>query len=110
LTGGDYEFRTVSYMHLRCQAPHRIISPEWDRAMRELAHLEAYADFGIGCDLPEWEDRANAEDCWREWWKADWVRPERCGGCEHYPCLQTEDCPGGRHYERQVARYGAPIW
>lgn len=33
-----------------------------------------------------------------------------CGGCEHLPCLQTEDCPGGRHYERQVARDGEPIW
>lgn len=29
---------------------------------------------------------------------------DRCPECEHAPCLQTEDCPGGRHFERARLR------
>jgi hypothetical protein len=29
-----------------------------------------------------------------------------CPFCSHAPCLQTEDCPGGRHHERIKARGG----
>lgn len=35
----------------------------------------------------------------------DWKRQQAgyCEHCDEAPCLQTEDCPGGRHYERRAA-------
>lgn len=73
----SYEFRTVSFMSFRAPPFRLDLGPEWEELKRALAHAEAYADFGIGCEMPEWEDRANREDCWREWWRADWIQPER---------------------------------
>lgn len=32
-----------------------------------------------------------------------------CINCGRAPCCRSEDCPGGRHYERQMARFGDTI-
>lgn len=73
-----YEMRTSSYCSfVFVRAAHHM--PEsWRIAQRELAHLEAYSAGWIDCELREWEDRANAEDCWRDWWKTGrgWIEPE----------------------------------
>lgn len=39
-----------------------------------------------------------------------WKRQQTgyCAHCDEAPCLQTEDCPGGRHYERAKARRNEP--
>jgi hypothetical protein len=75
---GGYEFRPVSYMSFACRTPYRLdIGPEWDAIRRAVAHRMAYEVEG-DCEPQEHEDRANREDCWRDWWKTgrDWIQPE----------------------------------
>lgn len=113
MNADTYEFRAVAYLHLRCTTPARISSgltaDEIGEMLRALRHVESYADFGIGCEMPAWEDRANREDCYCDWWKADWVKAawaaglgpeeeEHSGGCECDPfgdsSVCSSDCEG----------------
>lgn len=88
-----YEFRPVSYMSFACRMPAVHVIPEWDALQREIEQLFAYGTW-TDCEMLDWEDRANAEDCWCDWWKAPWVKaawaaglgPERCEWCEEAPC------------------------
>jgi hypothetical protein len=43
----------------------------------DLRQWHAYSVEG-DCEPREHEDRANAEDCWRDWWKTGraWIQPE----------------------------------
>jgi hypothetical protein len=87
-----YEYRAAAFPFLSAPGVYchgRVDLRQWHAYSTELDG-----------ELREHEDRANREDCWRDWWRASWIRPELCGGCREWPCLQTEDCPGGRHYER----------
>lgn len=95
----DYEFRPVSFMSFRAPPIRLDVGPEWEALRAALARLEAYADFGIGCEMRDWEDRANKEDCWRDWWKTgkSWIRPtQHEGGCDCDPFgdsfLCSDDC------------------
>jgi hypothetical protein len=61
----SYEIRPVSYMTIM--------------RMPVARHGSFSTDPGYWCetDTPiDWEDRANKEDCWRDWWDADWIEPE----------------------------------
>ena len=45
----------------------RVDTRQWD----------AYA-LETDCEPREWAERANREDCWRDWWKtgSEWIKPE----------------------------------
>ncbi len=92
---GGYELRCVSYVHLVCRTPARINSGltanEIGELLRAIRHTESYDDLGIGCEMRDWEDRANKEDCWRDWWKADWVKEWWSKGLGPDP--DYEGCP-----------------
>lgn len=102
----SYEFRPSSYLALRCTAPVRIdLGAEFDALRRKLAHMASYADSGIGCEMRDWEDRANADHGHPDWWDAEWVRAAwraglgptedgtgHCGGCSCDPFGDSFDC------------------
>lgn len=79
----DYEFRPVTFLHFSCRTPFRLdIGPEWDAVRRAACHRMAY-EVESDCELQAHEDRANREDCWRDWWRADWIAPElECQCCD----------------------------
>lgn len=95
-----YELRPAAYLAI-------LPSSVYCHGRVDLRQWHAYSTELDG-EPQEHEDRANADDCWRDWWETGraWIEPELCGGCREDPCLQTEDCPGGRHYERILARSG----
>ena len=89
----EYELRVVSYMSIVTGPP--------------LRHFVFSTDPGYWCEtdteLMDQDDRANLEDCWRDWWKTgrSWIKPEpdgHCGGCECDPFGEAfmcqDDCPG----------------
>jgi hypothetical protein len=67
-----YEIRFDAYPNLKIGRPaYHVI-----RGLNEaIAQWDAYAA-DSDCQTFDWQDRANKEDCWRDWWDADWIEPE----------------------------------
>jgi hypothetical protein len=63
-----YELRCAAYLHVK------FTHPAWHGSI-DLRQWNAYSCETDG-DTREWQDRANKEDCWRDWWDADWIDPE----------------------------------
>ncbi len=70
-----YEYRAVSYMSIM--------------SMPVYSHGSCSTDLGYWCEtdteLMDQDDRANREDCWRDWWDSPWVEPyDGCEECDPF--------------------------
>jgi hypothetical protein len=63
-----YEFRPTCFLSF-------VAMPIALHGSVDISQWNAYS-IESDCELREWQDRANKEDCWRDWWDADWIEPE----------------------------------
>ncbi len=65
-----FEVQVAAYLGVR------FTHPAWHGSV-DLGQWNAYSSELDG-DLREWDERANKQDCWRDWWKTgrDWIEPE----------------------------------
>ncbi len=62
----EYEIRVAAYYGLVCNMPFKIGS----------CSIEPGYDCETDCELREWDERANEDRSWVDWWEADWIEPE----------------------------------
>lgn len=90
----SYEFRPSVYTQLLFQKP----------AIHVIAGLRQWTDYAVDgdCELREWEERANEDRSFVDWWDAAWVREaqkklELCWSCSEL--ADSSDIRGSYPYE-----------